>query len=100
MFCVRACVCDHRTLYTNKMLRTGTVALLLSASAILAFPMDHNKKSHLSASSACAKLYGQCGGLYWDGPTCCVEGTCKPQKGNKYYSQCLASGPAPPAKDR
>ncbi|UKZ55831.1 hypothetical protein TrVGV298_009655 [Trichoderma virens] len=35
----------------------------------------------------CSALYGQCGGIGWQGPTCCSSGTCK--VGNAYYSQCL-----------
>ncbi|KAJ3385441.1 hypothetical protein HDU84_002241 [Entophlyctis sp. JEL0112] len=40
-----------------------------------------------SASSSCSALYGQCGGLGWTGPTCCVSSTCK--FSNNWYSQCL-----------
>lgn len=38
--------------------------------------------------SGCSALYGQCGGLYWTGATCCSSGTC--QFDNDWYSQCLA----------
>jgi hypothetical protein len=38
----------------------------------------------------CAPLYGQCGGLGYQGQTCCQQrSTCIPQAGNAYYSQCL-----------
>jgi endoglucanase len=37
-------------------------------------------------SSDCSPLYGQCGGKNWSGPTCCSQGSCKPQ--NEWYSQC------------
>ena len=41
-----------------------------------------------SSGSGCAALYGQCGGLGWTGPACCVTGpTCK--YSNDWYSQCL-----------
>jgi endo-1,4-beta-xylanase len=40
-----------------------------------------------SPSGPCAKLYNQCGGVYYKGVTCCTEGTC--QYKNDYYSQCL-----------
>ncbi|KAH7303388.1 glycosyl hydrolase family 62-domain-containing protein [Stachybotrys elegans] len=36
---------------------------------------------------ACAKLYEQCGGSGFTGPTCCSQGTCK--FSNDWYSQCL-----------
>ncbi|KAI8812222.1 endo-1,4-beta-xylanase precursor [Cladochytrium replicatum] len=36
----------------------------------------------------CSAKWGQCGGMGWAGPTCCVSGTtCT--FGNPYYSQCL-----------
>jgi endo-1,4-beta-xylanase len=35
----------------------------------------------------CSSLWGQCGGIGWNGPTCCSTGSC--QVGNPYYSQCL-----------
>ncbi|KAK6498914.1 hypothetical protein TWF481_011484 [Arthrobotrys musiformis] len=35
----------------------------------------------------CAVLYGQCGGLGFNGPKCCSVGTCK--YSNDWYSQCL-----------
>ncbi|KAL6787405.1 glycoside hydrolase family 11 protein [Trichoderma sp. SZMC 28012] len=38
-------------------------------------------------TGSCSALYGQCGGIGWQGPTCCSSGTCK--VGNAYYSQCL-----------
>jgi endo-1,4-beta-xylanase len=39
-------------------------------------------------SGSCSAEWGQCGGLGWTGPTCCVSGTtCSEQ--NAYYSQCL-----------
>ncbi|MCJ1244108.1 hypothetical protein MMC30_001306 [Trapelia coarctata] len=43
-----------------------------------------------NGGSGVAKHYEQCGGEGWMGATKC-EGswTCQPQKGNKYYSQCL-----------
>ncbi|KAL7920752.1 glycoside hydrolase family 11 protein [Trichoderma austrokoningii] len=38
-------------------------------------------------SGSCSALYGQCGGIGWNGPTCCSSGSCK--ESNSYYSQCL-----------
>ncbi|KAF8214716.1 pectin lyase fold/virulence factor [Mycena galopus ATCC 62051] len=41
-----------------------------------------------NTGGACAAEYGQCGGLGFTGPDCCVSGfTCT--VGNPYYSQCL-----------
>jgi len=49
-----------------------------------------------SDSDSCAKMFDQCGGKDWKGPTCCQTGsTCK--KFNEYYSHCVPnSGPSPP----
>lgn len=38
-------------------------------------------------SGSCSALYGQCGGIGWNGPSCCSSGSCKVS--NSYYSQCL-----------
>ncbi|CEG75092.1 Putative Endo-beta-1,4-D-glucanase [Rhizopus microsporus] len=43
------------------------------------------------ASAECAKLYGQCGGKEWKGPTCCESGSRCTDLGNEYYLQCLPS---------
>ncbi|KAJ1548086.1 hypothetical protein HK096_005455 [Nowakowskiella sp. JEL0078] len=41
-----------------------------------------------TASANCVAKYGQCGGLYYTGTTCCQSGsTCK--FNNNWYSQCL-----------
>ncbi|KAI8980912.1 endo-beta-D-1,4-glucanase [Pilobolus umbonatus] len=46
--------------------------------------------SRSEVEAACSPVYGQCGGLYWTGPTCCDAGsTCVAQANNIYYSQCL-----------
>ena len=42
-------------------------------------------------SAECAKLYGQCGGKEWKGPTCCESGSRCTDLGNEYYLQCLPS---------
>ena len=40
-------------------------------------------------ASEAAVAWAQCGGEGWPGPTHCVEGfECRPQEGNKWYSQC------------
>ncbi|KAF3163921.1 hypothetical protein EYR41_005674 [Orbilia oligospora] len=38
-------------------------------------------------SGNCASLYGQCGGLNFNGPKCCSSGNCR--YSNDWYSQCL-----------
>lgn len=43
----------------------------------------------VAPAKPCSTLYGQCGGIGWSGATCCASGTCVPQSGNPYYSQCL-----------
>ncbi|KAJ3108622.1 hypothetical protein HK100_003403, partial [Physocladia obscura] len=41
------------------------------------------------SNGACATVNGQCGGIGWTGPTCCVSGSlCWAT--NPYYSHCLA----------
>ncbi|KAJ3132636.1 hypothetical protein HK100_005151 [Physocladia obscura] len=42
-----------------------------------------------TAGGNCSVKWGQCGGIFWTGPTCCTASTCTPQAGNPYYSQCL-----------
>ncbi|KAI9338866.1 RlpA-like double-psi beta-barrel-protein domain-containing protein-containing protein [Pilaira anomala] len=43
-----------------------------------------------AVDAACSPKYGQCGGKFWEGPTCCETGsTCVAQANNEYYSQCL-----------
>ncbi|KAI8815130.1 acetyl xylan esterase [Cladochytrium replicatum] len=44
--------------------------------------------SPTNGTGNCSAKWGQCGGIGWAGPTCCVSGTtCT--KSNDYYSQCL-----------
>ena len=41
--------------------------------------------------TACAKPFGKCGGIGWQGPTCCdIDYECFKQ--NVFYSQCLPTG--------
>lgn len=41
-------------------------------------------------SGTCSSVWKQCGGVNWDGPTCCESGlVCNYQ--NKWYSQCIPS---------
>jgi endo-1,4-beta-xylanase len=40
-----------------------------------------------AGTGPCSGMWGQCGGIGWNGPTCCSAGTCKYQ--HEYYSQCL-----------
>ncbi|ODV63994.1 glycoside hydrolase family 45 protein [Ascoidea rubescens DSM 1968] len=43
--------------------------------------------NQINAVEQCASLYGQCGGLNWNGPNCCTGGyLCSSQ--NPYYHQC------------
>lgn len=45
--------------------------------------------------SECSPRYASCGGINWDGPTCCFEGdVCQFQ--SVYFSQCVASTDAAP----
>jgi len=39
-----------------------------------------------SENGNCAGIWGQCGGINYQGPTCCSEGTCKEM--NEYFHQC------------
>ncbi len=45
--------------------------------------------SSIAEAADCASLYGQCGGSYWTGPTCCATGSCVTQ--NDYYYQCVSA---------
>lgn len=40
-----------------------------------------------AGTGTCSGMWGQCGGLGWNGPKCCSAGTCK--YSNDWYSQCL-----------
>ncbi|KAK8016648.1 hypothetical protein PG993_014837 [Apiospora rasikravindrae] len=40
-----------------------------------------------AAGGATVAMYGQCGGMNYNGPTACAQGTCK--KSNDWYSQCV-----------
>lgn len=61
----------------------------------------------ICSASACVELYGQCGGVNYSGPTCCVQPTPIPgvvnfiprdsnvcSKVNEYYSQCIPRCPS------
>ncbi|KAG1040888.1 hypothetical protein G6F43_012204 [Rhizopus delemar] len=61
--------------------------ITIASSALLALALG----TEMASAAECSKLYGQCGGKNWNGPTCCESGsTCKVS--NDYYSQCLPSG--------
>ncbi|KAG1144639.1 hypothetical protein G6F37_006167 [Rhizopus arrhizus] len=61
--------------------------ITIASSALLALALG----TEMASAAECSKLYGQCGGKNWNGPTCCESGsTCKVS--NDYYSQCLSSG--------
>ncbi|KAI8607277.1 hypothetical protein BC830DRAFT_169642, partial [Chytriomyces sp. MP71] len=40
-----------------------------------------------TGSSNCSSKWGQCGGIGWTGPTCCLASSCT--LNSPYYSQCL-----------
>lgn len=42
----------------------------------------------VNAAESCSPLYGQCGGNYWNGPTCCEYGS-KCQIRSEWYHQCV-----------
>lgn len=44
------------------------------------------------APSPCATNWGQCGGINWNGPTCC-QNNWHCVRGNDYYYQCLSTAP-------
>jgi len=46
------------------------------------------------SKSKCSKVYQQCGGLRWKGPTCC-QGTSFCSEKDDFYSQCLPAGKTP-----
>lgn len=57
----------------------------IASSAILALAVSTDL-----VAAECSKVYGQCGGKDWKGPTCCEAGShCVSSPGNPWYSQCL-----------
>jgi hypothetical protein len=88
-------------------LSSGSVKATLPAYSVVTFvlsvgppsssptttPTTHSTTSTTTTSTTAsttslAQEWGQCGGLYWTGPTSCVSPyTCQYQ--NAYYSQCL-----------
>ncbi|KAL2755411.1 carbohydrate-binding module family 1 protein [Sodiomyces alcalophilus JCM 7366] len=50
-------------------------------------PPTNPPPSNPPPSSGCSAIWGQCGGMGWNGPQCCSQGTCQQQ--NPWYSQCL-----------
>jgi len=67
---------------------TGVTTMAPTEEATTAAPTDDG------SGSACAALWGQCGGKTWTGSTCCPQGSyCNMQ--NEWYSQCVkGNGPA------
>jgi len=45
-----------------------------------------------TTTMSCAGIWGQCGGVGWTGPTCCIGGTTCMEK-SEHYSQCLPDEP-------
>ncbi|EQC39071.1 hypothetical protein SDRG_03279 [Saprolegnia diclina VS20] len=56
-------------------------------------PLDGKYFSMCQPNEGCAKIYGQCGGKGFSGPSCCGNGNaCKAQ--NEWYSQCVPASHA------
>ncbi|KAI0482184.1 Alpha/Beta hydrolase protein [Xylariaceae sp. FL0804] len=66
---------------------TDTVTDTVTATATTTVSVTETATPAPTSGGSCSSLYGQCGGLYWTGPTCCDDSTC--QYSNDYYSQCL-----------
>jgi cellulose 1,4-beta-cellobiosidase len=82
------------TTTTTKAATTTTKATTTTAKATTtttkaATTTTTTKAATTTTASNCSTKWGQCGGIGWTGPTCCVASTCTPQAGNPYYSQCL-----------
>jgi len=75
------------TTTTTKAATTTTKATTTTTKA--ATTTTTTKAATTTTASNCSVKWGQCGGIGWTGPTCCVASTCTPQAGNPYYSQCL-----------
>nr|AIG55578.1 secreted protein [Thraustotheca clavata] len=56
-------------------------------------PTNDNKFAMCQPNESCSKLYGQCGGKAFSGPSCCGDGNaCKYV--NEWYSQCVKASHA------
>lgn len=66
---------------------SGTTTTAQPASTTTTRPPISTSTSTSGGGGTCAKLYEQCGGMNFNGPKCCSQGSCK--FGNDWYSQCL-----------
>merc|ERR1719463_356071 len=58
-------------------------------------PMPTPAAADTGSSTKLAQVWGQCGGIQWQGPTQCVDG-CVCEKQDDHYSQCLPSSSSNP----
>ncbi|MCJ1312016.1 hypothetical protein MMC25_005690 [Agyrium rufum] len=70
---------------TTLVTKTSTSSAVITTSKIVSTTTTKTTSS-VSTSASGAPLYGQCGGIGWQGPTTCASGTCKAS--GAYYSQC------------
>ncbi|RYP43252.1 hypothetical protein DL770_011765 [Monosporascus sp. CRB-9-2] len=66
---------------------TVTKAPATSAAPTTAAPTTAAPAPTTTAGVGAASLYAQCGGMNWNGPTTCAEGSCK--QWNDWYHQCV-----------
>lgn len=85
------CVCygETETDVTPVGLTTDRTTPTTTATTFSTLSSSETATSTTSSSGAAQTLYGQCGGIGWNGATTCVSGaTCTEL--NSYYFQCLA----------
>ncbi|KAJ1536245.1 hypothetical protein HK096_000073, partial [Nowakowskiella sp. JEL0078] len=79
-FCETGSICKYQNAYYSQCLPGNPIQSTRNALTT----------STNTFSVSCARLYGQCGGYGFVGPTCCESGSvCK--VGNAFYSQCVPS---------
>lgn len=87
--------------YPSELLNTdcgeSTASKVPSSSvAPVAYPAPEEKAA--TKEEPCPPLWGQCGGINYEGPSCCQDGGCT--YSSEWYSQCRPLGSLPPTANR
>ncbi|KAJ3097506.1 hypothetical protein HK100_005344 [Physocladia obscura] len=77
------------TTTTNPATTTTTTTSVVPSTSTTTTTSVFPSTTNTITTGSCSTKWGQCGGIYWTGPTCCIASTCTPQTNNPYYSQCL-----------
>jgi hypothetical protein len=84
------CQCPYYTCVGNENCEqvTVTVKEKVTSKETVTITKTVRPEATNGATAKCIKKWGQCGGIGFNGPTCCEPGlTCREM--NKYYSQCM-----------